>query len=89
MFTFVSVKGAFEELATHLLDSTEILAKNWNILDNVLETLDVQQHSLGVMYVLIAKFNSLAVWVVYNSIRWKNLMCVFLCCFFSRILMLM
>lgn len=53
--------GAYEDLATHLLDSTEILTKNWNILDNVLETLDVQQHSLGVMYVLIAKFNSLPV----------------------------
>ncbi|XP_075161278.1 COP9 signalosome subunit 3 [Haematobia irritans] len=55
----LSSSGAFEELATHLLDSTEILTKNWNILDNVLETLDVQQHSLGVLYVLIAKFNSL------------------------------
>lgn len=53
--------GAFEDLATQLLDSTEILSKNWNILDNVLETLDVQQHSLGVLYVLLAKFNSLQV----------------------------
>ncbi|XP_037820852.1 COP9 signalosome complex subunit 3-like [Lucilia sericata] len=52
--------GALEELATHLLDSVEILTKNWNILDNVLETLDMQQHSLGVLYVLIAKFNSIA-----------------------------
>ncbi|KAI8126188.1 COP9 signalosome complex subunit 3 [Lucilia cuprina] len=51
--------GALEELATHLLDSVEILTKNWNILDNVLETLDMQQHSLGVLYVLIAKFNSI------------------------------
>ncbi|XP_073842400.1 COP9 signalosome subunit 3 [Musca autumnalis] len=55
----LSSSGAFEDLATHLLDSTEILSKNWNILDNVLETLDVQQHSLGVLYVLLAKFNSL------------------------------
>lgn len=56
--------GAFEELATHLLDSVDILTKNWNILDNVLETLDIQQHSLGVLYVLIAKFNSIAVSVL-------------------------
>ncbi|XP_058981884.1 COP9 signalosome complex subunit 3 isoform X2 [Musca domestica] len=55
----LSSSGAFEDLATQLLDSTEILSKNWNILDNVLETLDVQQHSLGVLYVLLAKFNSL------------------------------
>lgn len=53
--------GAYEELAANLLDSVEILTKNWSILDNVLETLDIQQHSLGVLYVLIAKFNSLAV----------------------------
>lgn len=34
----------------------DVLAKNAQHLDNVLETLDLQQHSLGVVYVLTAKF---------------------------------
>lgn len=41
----------------YLLESTELLAKNGNILDNVLETLDIQQHSLGVLFVLVVKFS--------------------------------
>ncbi|XP_052871978.1 COP9 signalosome complex subunit 3 isoform X2 [Anopheles cruzii] len=52
-----STAGNFLELADYLTDSTELLSKNGNILDNVLETLDIQQHSLGVLYVLAAKFN--------------------------------
>lgn len=47
--------GSFRELVEYLNDSVDTLAKNSNILDNVLETLDIQQHSLGVLYVLIAK----------------------------------
>ncbi|XP_055376294.1 COP9 signalosome complex subunit 3 [Condylostylus longicornis] len=45
----------FRELAEYLNESLELLTKNYNILDNVLETLDIQQHSLGVLYVLLAK----------------------------------
>lgn len=41
----------------YLSKSHEMLIKNFQHLDNVLETLDIQQHSLGVLAVLIAKFN--------------------------------
>lgn len=44
-------------MVEYLLESTELLAKNGNILDNVLETLDIQQHSLGVLFVLVVKFS--------------------------------
>lgn len=37
--------------------SAEILMKNGQHLDNVLETLDLQQHSLGILVVLCAKFS--------------------------------
>lgn len=53
--------GNFRELADFLNDSTEVLSKNSNILDNVLETLDIQQHSLGVMYILVAKIAEIQV----------------------------
>lgn len=53
--------GQFRELVEYLNSSTELLTKNGNILDNVLETMDIQQHSLGVLYVLVAKFTSLSV----------------------------
>ncbi|XP_055533819.1 COP9 signalosome complex subunit 3 [Wyeomyia smithii] len=53
----MSSAGSFRELVEYLLESTELLAKNGNILDNVLETLDIQQHSLGVLFVLVIKFS--------------------------------
>lgn len=53
--------GSFRELVEYLNDSTELLSKNSNILDNVLETLDVQQHSLGVLYILVAKISEIQV----------------------------
>lgn len=43
----------------YLNESLELLTRNGNILDTVLETLDSQQHSLGYMYVLLAKFSPL------------------------------
>lgn len=58
---YLGVAGNFRELIEYLNGSTEILAKNGNILDNVLETLDSQQHSLGVLYVLVAKFSNITV----------------------------
>lgn len=62
-FTFdcLIVPGNYRELIDYLNGSTELLAKNGNILDNVLETLDNHQHSLGVLYVLVAKFTNLTV----------------------------
>ena len=50
------ISGNFRELVEYLNEATELLSKNGSILDNVLETLDVQQHSLGVLYVLVVKF---------------------------------
>lgn len=46
----------FAELIRYLNKSIDLLAKNWSILDNVLETLDMQQHTLGYLYVLLAKY---------------------------------
>lgn len=48
--------GNVRELVDYLNESLELLTRNSNILDNVLETLDIQQHSLGYMYILLAKF---------------------------------
>lgn len=56
----ISSQGNFKKLCDYLNDSQELLAKNGNILDNVLETLDNQQHSLGVLYVLVAKFSNIS-----------------------------
>ncbi|KAF7284973.1 hypothetical protein GWI33_012754 [Rhynchophorus ferrugineus] len=54
----LSSHGNFRELYEIITKSNEVLSKNVQHLDNVLETLDVQQHSLGVLAVLLAKFNS-------------------------------
>ncbi|KAJ6636098.1 COP9 signalosome complex subunit 3, partial [Pseudolycoriella hygida] len=54
----LSSLGHYRELVEYLNASTELLAKNGNILDNVLETLDNNQHSLGVLYVLVAKLTN-------------------------------
>lgn len=49
------------DLADYLLNATDMLEKNGAILDAVLETLDVEQHALGILFVLVAKFNTLTV----------------------------
>lgn len=49
--------GTYRELLDYLSKSNEVLVKNAQHLDNVLETLDLQQHSLGVLAVLSAKFS--------------------------------
>lgn len=48
--------GSLRELCEYLNKSSEVLLKNTQHLDNVLETLDIQQHSLGILAVLCAKF---------------------------------
>lgn len=55
------ILGNYRELTEYLNVSIELLSKNSNILENVLETLDIQQHSLGVLYVLVAKFSDASV----------------------------
>lgn len=66
-FLHFFLKGNFRELIEYLNGTSDLLAKNGNILDNVLETLDVQQHSLGVLYVLVAKFTNLTVSLMWFS----------------------
>ena len=61
--------GNFRELVVYLIDSVELVTKNGNILDNVMETLDIQQHSLGYLFVLSAKFNDSSVSVVLPGLE--------------------
>lgn len=49
--------GSLRELCEYLNKSSEVLSKNTQHLDNVLETLDIQQHSLGILAVLCTKFS--------------------------------
>lgn len=49
--------GSLRELCEYLNKSSEVLLKNTQHLDNVLETLDIQQHSLGILAVLCTKFS--------------------------------
>nr|CAD7589576.1 unnamed protein product [Timema genevievae] len=53
----LSAQGNFRELCEQLSKLTEVLMKNSQHLDNVLETLDLQQHSLGVLAVLCVKLS--------------------------------
>ncbi|XP_028131422.1 COP9 signalosome complex subunit 3 [Diabrotica virgifera virgifera] len=52
-----STHGNFRELCEFLNKSSEVLIKHSQHLDNVLETLDIQHHSLGILAVLCAKFS--------------------------------
>lgn len=54
MNTFFKL-GNFRELCEVLNKSTELLVKNRQHLDNVLETLDLEHHTLIMMYVLCVK----------------------------------
>ncbi|XP_017772366.1 PREDICTED: COP9 signalosome complex subunit 3 [Nicrophorus vespilloides] len=52
-----SAEGSYRDLCDYLNKSSELLLKNATHLDNVLETLDIQQHSLAILAILCAKFN--------------------------------
>ncbi|XP_041973548.1 COP9 signalosome complex subunit 3 [Aricia agestis] len=52
-----SAAGNFRELCDVIGKSDEILQRNSAHLNTVLETLDIQQHSLGVLAVLVAKYS--------------------------------
>lgn len=47
--------GNTRELLEYLNRSAELLAENHDILDNVLETLDLEQHTIPILYILEAK----------------------------------
>ncbi|CAK9819041.1 COP9 signalosome complex subunit 3 [Anthophora quadrimaculata] len=51
----LSKQGNFRELSEIITKSTDVLIKNGQHLDNVLETLDLQEHSLGILAVLCVK----------------------------------
>lgn len=51
------ITGSFRELCEVIGKSDEVLQRNSAHLSTVLETLDIQQHSLGVLAVLVAKFS--------------------------------
>ncbi|XP_034937501.1 COP9 signalosome complex subunit 3 [Chelonus insularis] len=53
----LSSQGKFSELKEVITKSSDVLVKNAQHLDNVLETLDLQDHSLGILAVLCAKLN--------------------------------
>lgn len=53
----LSSQGNFAELCEHLNKSQESLARNPGTLDTVLESLDMTQHSLGYIAVLVAKLS--------------------------------
>jgi COP9 signalosome complex subunit 3 len=52
----LSAQGNFAALCEFLSKSNDVLSKNVPHLDNVLDTLDLQQHSLGVLAILCVKF---------------------------------
>jgi len=51
----LSSQGNYEELCDHLNKNQEVLSRNPAQLDSVLESLDMAQHSLGYLAVLVAK----------------------------------
>ena len=51
-YPFIYFPGNFAQLCDFIGKSAEVLGKNASHLDNVLATLDVQQHSLGVLGIL-------------------------------------
>ncbi|KAG6801106.1 COP9 signalosome complex subunit 3 [Apis laboriosa] len=53
----LSKQGNFRELSEIISKSTDVLIKNGQHLDNVLETLNLQEHSLGILAVLCVKFS--------------------------------
>ncbi|KOX73551.1 COP9 signalosome complex subunit 3 [Melipona quadrifasciata] len=53
----LSKQGNFRELSEIITKSTDVLIKNGQHLDNVLETLNLQEHSLGILAVLCVKFS--------------------------------
>ncbi|KAL5018335.1 hypothetical protein ScPMuIL_004057 [Solemya velum] len=50
-------KWNFAQLCDFISKSGDVLTKNASHLDNVLATLDIQQHSLGVLGILCVKYN--------------------------------
>ncbi|XP_033208915.1 COP9 signalosome complex subunit 3 [Belonocnema kinseyi] len=56
----LSAEGNFQELASRITAFVHALTRNSQHLDNVLETLDLKQHSVGILAVIVAKLTNLA-----------------------------
>lgn len=56
----LSAQGNFRELTEIIQKSLDVLGKNVQHLDNVLETLEIFQHSLGILAILLVKLNLLS-----------------------------
>lgn len=59
--------GHFRDLLELIGKSDEVLQRNAAHLNTVLETLNVQQHSLGVLAVLVAKYSNPQVSGVFDE----------------------
>ncbi|KAH6943129.1 hypothetical protein HPB50_016033 [Hyalomma asiaticum] len=53
----MSSSGSFSQLYTFISKSSEMLVRNASHLEDVLATLDLQKHSLGVLAILCVKFS--------------------------------
>ncbi|XP_043288045.1 COP9 signalosome complex subunit 3 [Venturia canescens] len=69
----LSTQGDFSDLRDVIIKSSQVLVKNGLHLDNVLETLDLQQHSLGILAVLVAKLSLPNVSAANNAESYKTL----------------
>jgi len=52
-----SSQGSFDQLSEYIVKNSDILSKNSVHLEDVMQTLDLQEHSLGIMAILCAKLN--------------------------------
>lgn len=62
----LSTQGNFNELNEFLQKNMELLVRNPAHLGTVLETLDFQQHSLGVLAVMSAKLQVKTIFIIIN-----------------------
>ena len=54
-----TARGQFSQLCEYMSNSWKVLAKNIVVLDTAMEALDLQDHSLGVLYILYVKVSML------------------------------
>ncbi|XP_054160430.1 COP9 signalosome complex subunit 3-like [Oppia nitens] len=52
-----SSQGSFDQLSDYISKNSDILTKNSTHLDDVMQTLDLQEHSLGILAILCVKLN--------------------------------
>ena len=64
----LSTQGNFNELNEFLQKNMELLVRNPAHLGTVLETLDFQQHSLGVLAVMSAKLQVKTIFIINKCI---------------------